>query len=187
MRQSFVPICYKKPMTSCKRSWKRNWKKEHMLSLQHLSSKTGNSSIKIFTEPHMAHYIYIKGDIRSWEESDIDVVSQRWDILEKTKPARKIEVKGYLLTCYNLNMEQRIVVNPKIMVWKPIIKGTRVTVEHILKLVRQGMTINDILEDYPHLTKTDIEAAIDYASKSLQKEGVYPLKYFAWSSLQMKI
>ena len=72
-------------------------------------------------------------------------------------------------------MRDRIVVNPKIMLGKPVIKGTRITVEHVLKLLRQGLTVREILKDYPQLKKVDIEAAIDYASESLVKERAYPL------------
>lgn len=73
-------------------------------------------------------------------------------------------------------MEDTIEVNPKIMLGKPVIKGTRITVEHILKLLKQGLTVKEILDDYPHLKKRDIEAAVDYAVESLGKERVYPLK-----------
>ncbi|MCX8183626.1 MAG: DUF433 domain-containing protein [Crenarchaeota archaeon] len=70
---------------------------------------------------------------------------------------------------------KRIVVDPKIMVGKPIIRGTRITVEHILRLLAQGLTFEDILEDYPHLTKEDIAAALLYAAKITGGEEVYPL------------
>ena len=73
-------------------------------------------------------------------------------------------------------MRDRIEINPKIMLGKPLIKGTRITVEHILKLLKQGLGVKEILKDYPHLKKNDIEAAIDYASESLSKERAYPLK-----------
>lgn len=72
-------------------------------------------------------------------------------------------------------MEDRIEVNPKIMLGKPVIKGTRITVEHILKLLKQGLSINEIVKDYPQLKKIDIEAAVDYASEALKKERAYPL------------
>lgn len=72
-------------------------------------------------------------------------------------------------------MKDKIEVNPKIMLGKPVIKGTRITVEHILKLLKQGVNVADILEDYPHLKKTDIEAALDFALESLNKERVFPL------------
>ena len=69
----------------------------------------------------------------------------------------------------------RIVVNPKIMLGKPVVHGTRITVEHILKLLKQGLAIKDILKDYPQLKRADIDAAIDYVSDSLGRERVYPL------------
>jgi uncharacterized protein (DUF433 family) len=72
-------------------------------------------------------------------------------------------------------MEDRIEVNPKIMLGKPVIKGTRITVEHVLKLLKQNLSISEILKDYPHLKKKDIEAAVDYASESLSREKIYPL------------
>lgn len=69
----------------------------------------------------------------------------------------------------------KIIIDPKIMLGKPIIAGTRITVEHVLKLVAQGMAIEEILEDYPHLTKKDIKACLSYASKKIEEERVYPL------------
>lgn len=71
-------------------------------------------------------------------------------------------------------MENRIEVNPQIMLGKPVIKGTRITVEHILKLIKQGLTVPEILADYPHLKKADILAAIDYATDAVGRERVYP-------------
>lgn len=72
-------------------------------------------------------------------------------------------------------MEDKIEVNPKIMLGKPVIKGTRVTVEHILKLFKQGQNTKEILEDYPHLKRIEVEAAVDFALESLNKERVFPL------------
>lgn len=73
-------------------------------------------------------------------------------------------------------MIDRIVVDPKVMLGKPVIAGTRITVEQTLKLLKQGLTIKEILKDYPHLKKADIEAAIDYATEALAKERVYPTR-----------
>ena len=53
-------------------------------------------------------------------------------------------------------LKKRIIVDPKIMVGKPVIAGTRIPVEHILKLLAQGLTVDDILDEYPRLTKEDI-------------------------------
>jgi len=69
----------------------------------------------------------------------------------------------------------RITVNPKIMAGKPVIKGTRVPVEQVLRLLAQGITPEQILNDYPHLTKDDIMAALLYAAKITGKEEVYPV------------
>lgn len=68
---------------------------------------------------------------------------------------------------------KRIVVNPKIMLGKPVIKGTRLTVEIIIEKIAYSATIEDILKDYPFLTKDDIKAALLYAAKRLAHEEVY--------------
>lgn len=73
-------------------------------------------------------------------------------------------------------MKNRIIVDPKIMLGKPVIRGTRITVEHVLTLLKQGLGIKEILKDYPHLKKADIEASVDYATDSINKEKVYPLR-----------
>jgi uncharacterized protein (DUF433 family) len=70
---------------------------------------------------------------------------------------------------------KRIVVNPKIMTGKPVIRGTRIPVEHLLRLLAQGLTFQEILDDYPHLTKEDITAALLYAAKITGKEEAYPV------------
>jgi uncharacterized protein (DUF433 family) len=69
----------------------------------------------------------------------------------------------------------RIVVNPKVMTRKPIIKGTRIPVEQVLRLLAQGLSSDEVLKDYPHLKKDDIMAALLYAAKVMGKEEVYPL------------
>ena len=69
---------------------------------------------------------------------------------------------------------KRIVVDPEIMAGKPIIRGTRIPVNLILKLLGKGMTIKEILEDYPHLTKEDIQAALLYGAEVIANEDVLP-------------
>ena len=66
----------------------------------------------------------------------------------------------------------RIVLDPKIMVGKPIIKGTRITVELIVGDLAEGATIEDILESYPHLTKEDIYAALAYCKAVITNEEI---------------
>lgn len=69
----------------------------------------------------------------------------------------------------------RITLDPKIMVGKPVIKGTRLTVDYIIGLLAHGATINDILQEYKGLTKEDIQACLLYASKALESATVIPL------------
>lgn len=66
--------------------------------------------------------------------------------------------------------KERITVNPEIMLGKPIIKGTRITVELILKKLSEGMTFEELLKAYPHLTKDDILAAISYSADVISQE-----------------
>jgi len=70
-------------------------------------------------------------------------------------------------------MVGKIILDPEILAGKPIIKGTRISVELILDLLASGMSIEDILQGYPHLKKNDILAAIEYASKVLKREEIY--------------
>jgi len=70
---------------------------------------------------------------------------------------------------------ERIVVNPRIMVGKPVIKGTRLTVEYILNLLAHGATVVEILEEYDGLTQEDIQACLLFATKSLEATMFMPL------------
>jgi len=67
---------------------------------------------------------------------------------------------------------KRIEINPKVMVGKPVIKGTRITVEEIVHRVAIGQTFEEIMEDFPHITKEDIKAALMYAKKLVSGEEV---------------
>lgn len=60
-------------------------------------------------------------------------------------------------------------INPKIMFGKPVISGTRVPVEVILDKLAAGQTTKEILRDYPRLTRSDIQTAIDYANSLVKK------------------
>ena len=61
------------------------------------------------------------------------------------------------------------------MLGKPVIKGTRITVELLLRQLRQGLGIEEILGNYPQLTQDDIWAVLDYAADLVKDELVYPL------------
>jgi uncharacterized protein (DUF433 family) len=69
----------------------------------------------------------------------------------------------------------RITVDPKVLMGKPIIKGTRIAVEFILDLLANGWTVENILKNYPQLKREDVVAALKYATEILKEEKVYPL------------
>mgnify|MGYP003574528261 FL=1 len=64
----------------------------------------------------------------------------------------------------------RITANPYILGGKPIIKGTRMSVEFILELLSSGVTEDEIVLDYPHLTKEDIQACLRYAALAVKND-----------------
>jgi uncharacterized protein (DUF433 family) len=70
---------------------------------------------------------------------------------------------------------ERITLNPKIMDGKPVIKGTRLTVEYILNLLAHGTTMDEILEEYEGLAPEDIRACLLFASRSLESTAFMPL------------
>ena len=70
---------------------------------------------------------------------------------------------------------ERIVLNPNVMVGKPVIRGTRLTVEFILNLLAHGSKDNEILNEYKGLTIEDIQACILFATKFLEKTDFMPL------------
>lgn len=71
--------------------------------------------------------------------------------------------------------EERITINPKVMVGKPVIKGTRIPVDAIIKRLAQGMSTKEILEEYPNLKEEDVKAALEYAAKVVSGEDVNPV------------
>ncbi|PSB09745.1 antitoxin [filamentous cyanobacterium CCP2] len=75
-----------------------------------------------------------------------------------------------------MKWSEQIAIDPEILVGKPIINGTRLAVEFIIDLLAQGWSEAEILENYPGLTKEDIQACLRYASALLKAEKVYPLE-----------
>lgn len=73
-----------------------------------------------------------------------------------------------------MSWQERIIIDPEILVGKPVIKGTRLSVEFVIDLLAQGWLEADILRNYPGLTQEDIKACLSYAS-TVQAEKVYPL------------
>jgi uncharacterized protein (DUF433 family) len=69
-----------------------------------------------------------------------------------------------------MRTEKRIEINPKVMLGKPVIRGTRIPVELILRKLGEGASEGELLESYPHLTGEDIKAAMTYAADTLAHE-----------------
>ena len=76
---------------------------------------------------------------------------------------------------------ERITVDPKVMVGKPVIRGTRIPVALILKMLGQGIPVKEILREYPRLEEVDIHAAMAYAARVVEHEEVFPL--LSWGEL----
>ena len=70
---------------------------------------------------------------------------------------------------------ERIQTDKRILTGKPVIAGTRISVDFILKLLAQSMSQADILHEYPRLKSEDIQAALLYAEKVLEHEAVFPI------------
>jgi uncharacterized protein (DUF433 family) len=69
-----------------------------------------------------------------------------------------------------MSTQDRVEVNPKVMLGKPVIRGTRITVELILRKLGDGASHQELLDAYPHLTERDLQAAITYAADTLAHE-----------------
>ncbi|HVN32398.1 MAG TPA: DUF433 domain-containing protein [Thermoanaerobaculaceae bacterium] len=74
-----------------------------------------------------------------------------------------------------MNWRDRIVIDPTVLAGKPVIRGTRLSVDLILGLLGQGWSESDVLRSYPGLAHEDVAACLQYASEVLQAEKVYPL------------
>ncbi|RME80841.1 MAG: DUF433 domain-containing protein [Caldilineae bacterium] len=76
----------------------------------------------------------------------------------------------------NQDLVQRITIDPKIMAGKPVIRGTRLTVEYILNLLAHGATPDEIMAEYEGVTREDIQACILFAAKALEEMPYMPLE-----------
>jgi uncharacterized protein (DUF433 family) len=74
-----------------------------------------------------------------------------------------------------MNWQERIVVDPEILVGKPVVRGTRLAVEFLVGLLAQEWSEQEILSNYPGLTHEDVLACLAYAEDRLRSERVYPL------------
>lgn len=70
---------------------------------------------------------------------------------------------------------KRITINPNVMIGKPVIRGTRLTVDYILNLLAHGATVDEILQEYEGLSQEDIQACLLFATKALENTTFMPL------------
>lgn len=73
-------------------------------------------------------------------------------------------------------LQDRIVTDPDVLSGKPVVEGTRISVEVILELLASGMAVDDVLEEYPGLERDDVLAALAYAARSLRGEEIHRLE-----------
>ena len=71
--------------------------------------------------------------------------------------------------------KKRIVIDRNVMLGKPVIAGTRITVEQVLRKLAANMSVEELLRDYPRLTRDDIQAALAYASDAVGSEDILPV------------
>jgi uncharacterized protein (DUF433 family) len=69
-------------------------------------------------------------------------------------------------------LRDRITSEPSIMFGKPVVAGTRITIEHIVRKLAAGRSVDELLEAHPHLTREDVQAALTYAADSVSGETV---------------
>ena len=74
-----------------------------------------------------------------------------------------------------MDWQERIAIDRKILVGKPVVKGTRLAVEFIIGLLAQGWSEAEVLRNYPGLTSDDIKACLAYAGEMMKSERVYPI------------
>jgi uncharacterized protein (DUF433 family) len=79
------------------------------------------------------------------------------------------------MTINSGDWRHRIVLDEAILAGKPVIRGTRIAVEFVVGLLAEGWSQEEVLENYPHLTREDILAALQWASEVLRSERVYPM------------
>jgi uncharacterized protein (DUF433 family) len=70
--------------------------------------------------------------------------------------------------------QHRITIDPEILVGKPVVKGTRIPVELVLKRLAQDLSLKTLFEAYPRLTEEDVKACLEYAQALVEGEEVYP-------------
>ncbi|MCH7702623.1 MAG: DUF433 domain-containing protein [Planctomycetes bacterium] len=75
-----------------------------------------------------------------------------------------------------MSWPDRIVIDPDILVGKPVVKGTRIAVELVIDLLARGWSHEQVMQQYDHINVEDIQACLAYASEILKSEKVYPVQ-----------
>ena len=69
----------------------------------------------------------------------------------------------------------RITVDPAVLMGKPVIRGLRISVDHVIRSLAADISTQDLLQDYPDLEREDIQACLIYAARLIEEERVYPI------------
>jgi len=72
-------------------------------------------------------------------------------------------------------MNDRIIIDPAVLVGKPVIRGTRISVEFVVGLLAHDWSVDDVIKEYGHITREDVQACLAYAHQLLADEKVYPV------------
>jgi uncharacterized protein (DUF433 family) len=96
-----------------------------------------------------------------------------WFLAASHRTPPCLTVPHTMIGANKMDWQDRISVDPKVLVGKPVIKGTRIAVEFVVDLLAHGWTTEQILDEYDHLTAEDIQACLAYASEVLKSERVY--------------
>ena len=75
-----------------------------------------------------------------------------------------------------VDWRERIEINPEVMTGKPVIKGTRLTVDHVIELLAEGWTVDQIITEYPGVCSEDVAGCLAYASAVIKDEKVFPAR-----------
>jgi len=80
-----------------------------------------------------------------------------------------------------MDWREHIELNPAVLVGKPVLKGTRLAVEHVLEMLASGVSEEEIIANHPRLTHERILGCLAYASELVRSERVFPLRYASWN------
>lgn len=108
---------------------------------------------------------------------DEDQIKQTLTNLVEARKEGEITAQMVIDEQATVDYRNRIVMDPRILVGKPTIKGTRFPVSKILNLLGHGASFDEIVEDYPILSEEDVRAAILFAEASMTMEDVYAFSY----------